>query len=290
MQKTFLIGLGGHKCGTTWLHNYLSRLKATKMGAFKEYHIFDARELGEARYFMDQRLVEAREQLALPEYRFDADPDLWKRIAFLADPEMYFAYFADLLSRKQVRLTGDITPSYSGLSAETLAHIRRGFNRRDIRVRAMFLMRDPVERAWSAVRMRRREALRVKPDLKFTTTEDEDLHALYTSENFVLRASYDRTIQSILTAFPREDVFFGFYETLFNVESIQSICAFLGLDYVAPDFGIQKNVSPKQVDISEDLKAEVARFYAPSYHAAAQVFSEEVVQAAWPSAKVVFDA
>lgn len=290
MQKTFLIGLGGHKCGTTWLHDYLSQMKTTKMGAFKEYHIFDARELGEARYFLDQRLAEAREQLAKPEYRFDADPDLWKRIAFLADPEMYFAYFADLLSRKRVQLTGDITPSYSGLSAKTLTQIRKGFERRDIRVRAMFLMRDPVERAWSAVRMRRREALRVKPDLKFKTSEDEDLRALYTSENFVLRASYDRSIQAILTAFPREDVFFGFYETLFNVESIQSICAFLGLDYVAPDFGVQKNVSPKKDDISETLKAEICKFYAASYQAAAKISSEETVCAAWPSARAVFGA
>ena len=122
------------------------------------------------------------------------------------------------------------------------------------------------------------------------TSEAEDLQKLYKSDNFLLRGRYDRTIQTILSVFPRDEIFFGFYETLFNAACIAELCRFLGLDYVEPDFGVQKNVSPKQVDISEDLKAEVARFYAPSYHAAAQVLSEEVVQAAWPSAKAVFDA
>ena len=47
-------------------------------------------------------------------------PRTWRRQRFLDRPERYYAYFASLLKRPGIQLTGDITPSYSGLSAATL--------------------------------------------------------------------------------------------------------------------------------------------------------------------------
>lgn len=42
MPRTFLLGVGGHNCGTTWLHDDLSKSPQADMGVFKEYHAFDA--------------------------------------------------------------------------------------------------------------------------------------------------------------------------------------------------------------------------------------------------------
>lgn len=40
--KTFVLGLGHQKCGTTWLYHYLSQSRRFKGGIKKEYHIWDA--------------------------------------------------------------------------------------------------------------------------------------------------------------------------------------------------------------------------------------------------------
>lgn len=39
--KTFLLGVGAQKAGTTWLYDYLNDHPQTDMGLYKEYHLFD---------------------------------------------------------------------------------------------------------------------------------------------------------------------------------------------------------------------------------------------------------
>jgi hypothetical protein len=50
-------------------------------------------------------------------------------------------------------VTGDITPDYAGLNRNILEAIREKFSREGVNVKALILMRDPVERCFSAVRM-----------------------------------------------------------------------------------------------------------------------------------------
>jgi len=40
-DKTFLLGLGHQKCGTTWLHEYLDGYPFFEKGFAKEYHVWD---------------------------------------------------------------------------------------------------------------------------------------------------------------------------------------------------------------------------------------------------------
>lgn len=92
----------------------------------------------------------------------------------------YYGYFANLLAAPDIRLTGDITPSYSGLSAATLAEIRDGMATRGVPTRVVFMMRDPVERSWSALRMSRREVARKTPAMSLPRpTEFEQLRVSY---------------------------------------------------------------------------------------------------------------
>jgi hypothetical protein len=44
MTKTFILGVGAQKGGTTWLHRQLNKNKNIDLGFRKEYHIFDAIE------------------------------------------------------------------------------------------------------------------------------------------------------------------------------------------------------------------------------------------------------
>lgn len=161
-MKTFLLGVGAQKAGTTWLHDYLSHSPQADLGFTKEYHVFDSLTLPGSTKFRKLITRQAIKDLEDPHSIGTPRPSV-TRAAFLYDQEIYFDYFAGLLKRDGIRLTGDITPSYSGLSEETLLRIRDGFAARGIAVKPVFLMRDPVDRLQSMVRMGFRER-KITPD------------------------------------------------------------------------------------------------------------------------------
>ena len=43
-MKTFILGVGARKCGTTWLYDRFKANKMVNMGFQKEYHILDSIE------------------------------------------------------------------------------------------------------------------------------------------------------------------------------------------------------------------------------------------------------
>ena len=42
MKKTFILGVGAQKAGTTWLHRQFKKNATFNLGHRKEYHVFDA--------------------------------------------------------------------------------------------------------------------------------------------------------------------------------------------------------------------------------------------------------
>ena len=141
---TFVLGLGAQKAGSSWLHAQLNSRRDADFGFLKEYHIHDARTLPEAGFSNRRK-------------RSLIKPRTWRRQRFIAQPERYYDYFASLLRRPGIQLTGDITPSYSALSVGTLKDIKANFEQRQIGLRPVFLMRDPIERIISSQRMQLRK-------------------------------------------------------------------------------------------------------------------------------------
>ena len=124
-RKTFLLGAGGQKCGTSWLHDMLTRSPQVDMGFSKEYHIHDARTLPECARFKISPMTRY-ERLMAAGTPPPPGSKLALRAGFMIDPETYYDYFAQRVAAPGIVLTGDFTPSYSGLSIETLTEIRDG--------------------------------------------------------------------------------------------------------------------------------------------------------------------
>ena len=141
---TFVLGLGAQKAGSSWLYAQLNSRRDSDFGFLKEYHIHDARTLPEAGFSNRRK-------------RSLIKPRTWRRQRFIAQPKRYYDYFASLLRRPGIQLTGDITPSYSALSVGTLKDIKANFEQRQISLRPVFLMRDPIERIISSQCMQLRK-------------------------------------------------------------------------------------------------------------------------------------
>ncbi|MEO0422384.1 MAG: sulfotransferase [Pseudomonadota bacterium] len=157
-QPTFLC-IGAPKCGTTWLYQQLATHPEVWLPPEKEVRYFNkrypiegseappGRRMGWFGLFRDhpRRVIQRALRRALsPRAGF---PIPWM-IKFLRGPGD-FDWYASLFDPARGRVSGDITPFYASLPAYAVEEIREGFPH----LRVIFLMRDPVERAWSNARM-----------------------------------------------------------------------------------------------------------------------------------------
>lgn len=276
MKKIFVLGVGCQKGGTTWLHNYLSRHPAASMGFRKEYHVFDALHIPECRHFLADN-VGAAVALHAQGARWLSKKkrECVLHAAFYADQDVYYDYFAGLVADSRILLTGDITPSYSGLPAAALEAMKLGLESRGFDVRVVFLMRDPVRRCVSAMRMDRRKHSR------FDVSENDDLARMYGSPDFELRTRYEMTISNLEKVFSPERIFYGFYEELFTEKFILDITDFLRLPHRAADFEKQINVDKSSFVIEPEILRRVYTHYHSTYDFMANRFGRERMAALW---------
>jgi hypothetical protein len=147
--------IGLQKAGTGWLYDQLQFHPDFWMPPVKELHFFD-------RNFPNQRMQKAIAKVLPDLERASAkrvakdmrplderDRDFFEAaracIGVTADLERYAALF----SPKGALLAGDITPAYSGLKEAAIDEIVVRFPN----IRALILLRDPVQRAMSQIAM-----------------------------------------------------------------------------------------------------------------------------------------
>ena len=265
---TFVLGLGAQKAGSSWLHAQLNRRRDAEFGFLKEYHIHDALTLPEAGF-------SNRRQRSL------IKPRTWRRQRFIAQPQRYFDYFASLLRRPGIQLTGDITPSYSALSPHTLQEILANFEQREISVRPVFLMRDPIERIISSQRMQLRKQNQLNHDAEVNALRQLCMER---PERVNLRSDYGHTLMALSQIFDPSACFIDLYERLFTPESWQRLCDVLNVPYEEPDWEQQVNVSRTDTSIPDDVMAELGAWQAPTMAAVRQSMGHLDLAQLWPLA------
>ncbi len=283
-EKTFLIGAGCQKGGTTWLFRYLKNSPQYVRGYMKEYHVFDALDLETEDLTRNRIMKKAEDALAAARQGEPVRASALHRLAMYGNPEHYYDYFTGLLlTRPDGRLTADMTPDYGMLPAERFQEVKTAFAERGVRTVSVFLMRDPVERIWSHMRMQAQ---------RFPTMFDQPLHEVlrerHANANYEMRTRYDRTIAALDQAFEPSEVYYGFYEDLFTEAHMREICSFLGIDFVEPDFDERRNASASPADpLPEETVRAVATHLSEVYAAVAARFPDVDLESLWPSARFV---
>ncbi len=283
-RKTFLIGAGCQKGGTTWLYNHLKKSREFSHGYRKEYHVFDSLDLASEDWMRRRILGQAERAVAAAQRGEQADAEVLHRASMFADPELYYDYFTGLLRRApRFRAAADLTPDYAMLSADRFGAVRDGFARRGVRTASVFLMRDPVERTWSQIRMQADRA----PG-RFSVPTEQVLAEQHAEPVYELRSHYGDTIAALDAVFEPGDVHYGFYESLFTEESVRAVTDLLGLEPVAPDLGTRRNSSTRTSSrLPEDLARQVAQHYAGTYRAVAERFPDVDLLNLWPHSRHV---
>lgn len=241
MTPTFILGVGAQKSGTTWLHSTLNEQTFVNLGFRKEYHVWDAKFSPVCSGFV--REVEKNES---------ADNALVRLMQ--TDSDVYVRYFQGLI-RDDVTVTGDMTPSYSVLNATDFSYVRDLIIGAGFDLKVLYLMRDPVDRLWSALRMRQRKLAKKRG----VTISDDELFDMFLPAleipRYVERSDYAATTANLAEAFEPDEVHIDLYENIFDRRSIDELERFLGFTIEGADFGNRVHAS-KQLALPQEVRDE----------------------------------
>lgn len=284
MKKLFLLGIGAQKSGSTWLHEQLDNNVNINMGFLKEYHVFDTISLPEFRRWRDEIIHELleKEKQGILGKNHPENSKLSKRLSFIDNTNNYFDYF-DYLHYKDANTeaVGDITPSYALLTKETFKQIKDGLESRGFTVKVIFIMRDPVERAWSQTKMEKKNKLKI--GIVNNDTPQQELQKIYKLDHVKKRTQYEKTISKLESVFTKENIFYGFYEELFTKEGYSALMNFLDINLKTPEFNNRINASAQDQYISIALAEEIAQYYEETYRFINDKFAGKA-SLLWPSA------
>ena len=273
-DATFLLGVGAQKAGTSWLHDQLHRRSDADFGFLKEYHVFDALEL--------ERFADFR-----PKHPTPLKWRTWRRARFIARPERYFDYFASRLKPPRIRLTGDITPSYAGLSAESYQRIQKAFAQRGVQTRAVFIMRDPVERFLSQQRMQLRKRGLLSPKHEIEHLNKASLKLLKRDSP---RNDYPATLDALKDGFAASHVFIGLYETLFTADNHRALCRCLNIAEQIPELSHRVNASQATTAVPTEVLRRLGQHFTPLVTAVQERCPDLGVEQHWATAMTWRDA
>ena len=260
------VGIGAAKAGSSWLHVQLALHPQVGVPPRKELHYFDRVAPG--------RLKASYESLYVNRIRAQAAQISTRpqraatEIALLCDlldlsaksPAGYRAYL-DSFADGEALIAGETTPDYSTLGDEGMALLRDTLD-----PLLIFVMRDPLERDWSEVRMR------VKDEAAWLRAFEAN------HPGRAARGDYQATIETVERHFNPDRVLYLFYEDLIADATLRKVARFLGVDEVWPwDLGRQTNVG-RSASMPEPPPQVVDRL-APVYDFVHKRFGEDVPDA-----------
>jgi hypothetical protein len=256
---TLLFGVGATKAGTTWLYQHLAGHPDCHLRKIKELHYFDALETGS----LARQVTIQQQHLDGPGRKTQARRrDLLDWIAVLErgveDLPAYLGYLTAGAGRK--RLVADITPAYALLPEARL----RAMAGLLPDVRFLYLLRDPVARLWSQVRMM---ASRAAASARDTSRLARRFLARLLSGEAPpddYRLDYAGAIRRLGAAVAPERLLIGFTDEVISAEGIGRLWAFLGIG--PGPAAVAERVFPGVPLAITAAQAKAAReFLAPQY-------------------------
>lgn len=222
-----LICAGAQKSGTTWLYNRLAEHPETRGASHKELHYFNAVYLGgmlgpQMKMNMMRKLIDNKPHRVIKFIQAQA--------AGKVPPQDIARYFRPMNDNWYIKFFDepgkfamDFTPEYALLPDEGHEHIKRISDRQKV----MYVMREPLDRALSAVRYFFKTSGR---DISVASESD----ILEVARNPVIKnlSQYDHTVPVLERHYDRQNLRFFFYENMMEEKEsvLNEVCDWLDID------------------------------------------------------------
>lgn len=227
------LGIGAQKAGTAWLYENLRAHPEIWLTPKKEIHYFDdLQNYPGAGRITTMRIPRWRKQIR------ERIPDALRRLDLAAlrwDLHYFFgrrddAWYRRLFAPGAGKVCGEITPAYSTLDRSHVEHVRAVAPH----VRCILLLRDPIERAWSAALMNLRKGRSVLAAAEgdIARVPDDTFIEYLRNPAVTARGDYLSTLENWGAAFPAEQLMIGFNEDLAERPRafLRELFAFVGVD------------------------------------------------------------
>lgn len=234
------LGIGAQKAGTTWAYHWLSKHPALAFPLGKEAHFWNRPSLDDLPWYWEH--MRAADGLSSPSQR--------------------------------TRL-GEVTPAYALLPRERVRLIHSLFPR----LRVFFIIRNPVERAWSAALMALKRA-----ELSLEEASDQWFIDHFHSAGSLARGDYGRTLDTWLSIFPTDQFLVLYHDHLLDNprDVLQRLALHLGVDpafYARfTDDELGDRVAPTASESSSqfEIRPQLRRVLADLYHGRLRALSERL--------------
>lgn len=298
MDKTFVIGFGAQKGGTTWL---AANLKAAgvkfpwgkearilqnmgkdsskKVAELKKQNALSQinNQLSDIHKQNKQNIIKVTTnpkgsknllstiQKSEKDYRSKLN-SIWqgasKAYAVMGE-DRYAEQVGLYMNQKKLSHAGDITPIYCSLRSSQMSIIYDHLIKLNISPKAIFIARDPIDRIWSSAKMMAKR----RPDT-FKTPEDtfEFFKKHYRQNSVKMRTQYEKTLSNLKKSSFNEHLLVLFYEDLFVKKTWDNVLDFIKLETsFKGDFG-KVNASPDiHMGLSEEVRREAIKAYSDTY-------------------------
>lgn len=269
-EATVLFCVGATKAGTSWFHQYLENHPDCHMRGIKELHYFDALDLGSGawnakrietnRRALIERLKAGQTERPMAlKHRIGAHGDLLDlHLGETEDPQAYLRYMNK--GRGERKLVADVTPAYGLLSPERFARMATIAEN----VRFLYILRDPVSRLWSHIRMLAGRAAETPNRLQELAAQTFWKFGDGVFPAVSERGDYAKTLSNLDKVLGPGQLFTVFYEELFNAKTLGRICEFLGIGDSAAQLTNVVHAGP-DARMDSEMLDHARKWLAPQY-------------------------
>lgn len=280
----FLLVLGTQKCGTTWLSNQLQRHPQYQACGIKEWRCIN-------------KVVPAcmKNRDYKPQIS-EISEDYWYQLK-LADKrkfasthlDNYFSVHKSSITwgeNSDYRSLGDITGANGLADSDSLAFFNHHARSLGFNIKPLYILRDPVERHYSAVKMRFNNQYLASNNSIFNEQQHSESLIKFTKDSlnkgyFIGRTRYDLIINKLEKIYGQGNILYCFTEDLEKAKAIDVVTDYLGLKRFDDETmngypETIKNQSPINFSISESMKQHIQDHYSETYAFVNRFFGDKV--------------
>lgn len=239
--------IGAQKSGTTWLYHQLGLHPEIWLPPVKELHYFDWRKKSRLIQVFFSNTQKGRFVRSISTLFLATKSAGWAR-HFLFNKRSYENY-KNLFQPSRSQISGDITPAYARLNGDVIQEIYSCMP--DLKL--IYLLRNPVERAWSQMNMYRRRS-DVRSHIPYSKIFEIKERAL------IRNSCYTKNLDRWTKHYTSSQLFIGFYEQIKEdpLLLISNLLEFLNVDPVYRSQELEHSVKvPRNKGHHGDMPLEI---------------------------------